>query len=110
MASKDGVEDGNQLQAKIEGLTNRLEQSMENLRIAHAEELAKLTFNCREGIQQLHNSFTLELDQLQQAHELKMTKLEQEVHYLKEMTQSQRMMMEANLDYIKELEDRFPAK
>ena len=44
---------------------------------------------------------------IEQKHHNVLSKLAEEIAYLKEMSQSQRLMMETNLEYIKELEQRY---
>ncbi len=58
-------------------------------------------------MQKVHHEFTSELDRIEQKHNLHLAQIADEIAYLKEMSQSQRMMMETNLAYIKELEVRY---
>ena len=99
--------DGNDLQQKIMKLIDQLETEVSTLRLAHTTELETLTMRCRQDMQQIHLHFSNELDMIEQKHQNVLSKLAEEIVYLKEMSQSQRLMMETNLEYIRELEQRY---
>lgn len=99
--------DGNDLQQKIMKLIGQLENQVSTLRSAHTTELETLTMRCRDDMQKIHLQFSNELDVIEQKHHQVLSKLAEEIAYLKEMSQSQRLMMETNLEYIRELEQRY---
>ena len=99
--------DGNDLQQKIMTLIDQLENEVSTLRVAHTAELETLTMRCRQDMQKIHLQFSNELDLIEQKHQNVLSKLAEEIAYLKEMSQSQRLMMETNLEYIRELEQRY---
>jgi site-specific recombinase len=99
-------QDGKQLQQKITTLIESLENDVSSLKADHAKELQALTNRCRQDIQTLHLAFSSELDQVEINHQTKLNALVDEIAYLKEMSQSQRIMMESNLEYIRAMELR----
>jgi hypothetical protein len=99
-------QDGKELQQKISKLIDFLGNEMSNLKTEHANDLQTLTRRCRQDIQSLHLAFSNELDQIESNHQTKLNALADEIAYLREMSQSQRIMMESNLEYIKDLELR----
>ena len=99
--------DGNDLHQKIIKLIEQLENQVSTLQLAHTTELETLTMRCRQDMQKIHLHFSNELDLIEQKHHNVLSKLAEEIAYLKEMSQSQRLMMETNLEYIKELEQRY---
>lgn len=100
-------QDGEHLQKKITKLIEHLEDEISTLKAGHANELQILTNRCRSDIQTLHIAFSNELDQIENSHQAKLASLVEEIAYLKEMSHSQRLMMETNLEYIRELEFRY---
>jgi hypothetical protein len=101
------AQDGKELQEKIRGLISGLETEVAKLTQSQSLELEELTQKCRQDIQSLHLAFTAEIDSIQLRHAERLTTLTEEINYLKEMSNSQRIMMESNLQYIKELEVRY---
>lgn len=98
---------GEELHQKILKLIERIEGEVSTLKNAHTTEIESLTMRCRLDMQKIHVEFSNELDSIEQKHNLQLTRLADEISYLKEMSQSQRMMMESNLEYLKELELRY---
>jgi hypothetical protein len=100
-------QDGEQLQQKIASLIDHLENEISELKTAHTTEIETLTRKCRLDMQKVHMEFSNELDSIERKHAVHLIKLADEIEYLKEMSHSQRLMMETNLEYIKELEVRY---
>ena len=91
-------------QEKILQLTDHLERELKRLKSAHVHDLEQLREIFKNGIGSINQTFESLWDQFDARHAQKIMNLEEQVRYLKELTHSQRNMMEDNVKYIRELE------
>lgn len=95
-----------QLQEKIGYLTGLLEQELMNIKSTHCKELNRIKNTYVDGIELLNTNFEKQWDDFNALHLKRMLAAEEQVTYLKELQQSQRLMLEDCLAYINELESR----
>ncbi|HOX84132.1 MAG TPA: hypothetical protein PLJ60_14060 [Chryseolinea sp.] len=105
MVSKDPTPE-DKLQEKIGYLTGLLEQELINLKSTHCKKLSQIKNTYVEGIEILNANFEKQWDDFNALHLRRMLACEEQVTYLKELQQSQRLMLEDNLVYIRQLEER----
>jgi hypothetical protein len=98
---------GEQLHQKIVKLIGHLENEVSDLKAKYPSEIESLAMRCRKDMQKVQLEFSNELDEIERKHNVQLSSLAEEIAYLKEMSQSQRLMMETNLEYINELELRY---
>jgi hypothetical protein len=94
------------LQARISLLTNRLESEVMLLRTQHGEILQGLTFESNRLLEHLCVAFNNGLKEVQAQYMESLVEMQKEVNYLKELSDSQQIMMKSKVAYIKELEAR----
>lgn len=95
---------------------DRIEELLEQLE----EEVRKLTSARQHGLDRIRDDNTIDLKVLNEnfekliaivnsAYQSRISDLEDEIGYLKELSLAQRLMLEDNLVYIKELEEKLNA-
>ena len=94
------------LQVRIEQTIRHLQQEIALLQQSHQLEMLEMKHSSVQDLQRLRESFNARLKAADDHHQSKIKNLEEEISYLKELTQSQRMMMADNVGYIQELESR----
>lgn len=97
-------ETGKIIQGKINGITSDMEQSLEKLKLNHYEALERLKILYLSEIQILSNKFESKWNEFNTHHLHNIAELEEKIIYLKELTSSQRLMMEDHLRCLQELE------
>ena len=98
--------DETQQKENIHHLTGLMELELERLKSTHSRELDNLKNSYLKGIQHLSNDLEDERLAFYQAHLQHMHDMEEQINYLTELYQSQRIMMEDQLLYIKSLEKK----
>jgi hypothetical protein len=100
------TEDGDELQKRINYLTDLLEQKLIDLKSTYSTELETIKVSYAESIKSLHADFENSFNAIQRHHGQQMFDIEERVIYLKELHNAQRLMMESHLGYIRDLEKR----
>jgi hypothetical protein len=105
MSSSAGL-NSEALQVRIEQTIRHLQQEIALLQQSHQQEMLEMKHSSIQDLQRLQESFDLRLKAADEHHQSKIRTLEEEIAYLKELTQSQRLMMADNVGYIQELESK----
>ena len=97
------------LQAKIEKLIGQLEDEVRKLSSFHQRELEWIREANAIDLKNLNENFAKRITIVNAEHRLRISDLENEIEYLRELNLAQRLMMEDNLVYIKQLEEKLNA-
>jgi hypothetical protein len=97
----------NSLQERVSQLTNRLESDVLLLRTQHDENLQFISADCNRLVEDLCALFNHGLKDVQDQYRETLVEMQRELSYLKELSDSQRVMMKSKVDYINELEERW---
>lgn len=97
------------LQEKIEMLIGQLEEEVRKLSSSHQTELNRIREVNTIDLQTLNEHFEKRLTLVNSEYRSKISDLEIEIDYLKELNSAQRLMMEDNLGYIRGLEEKLNA-
>lgn len=98
------------LQQRVEDLTSRLRAEVSKAKSTHEAAMLSLTSDCSRALQDLATLFTDRLNAMQNIHREHISQIEEEITYLKEIANSQHIMLQNNIEYIKELEERYVVK
>lgn len=101
---------GNQLHGlheRISILTARLQSEANKVSTQHEAELSVLISECNKALDQLSQLFDDRLHQIEDRYHLEIKTIEDELSYLRELSEAQRVMLQDSVDYIKELEQRY---
>jgi hypothetical protein len=102
--------DDHALQNRIVQLTSKLEGEVSRVNQSHRSDLENLAFECNNAIKELTLIFDERLRQIQQKHLENISHIQEEIAYLRELSDSQHLMLQNNIDYIKSLEQRYITK
>lgn len=94
---------------KIDWLIGQLEEEVRKLSAAHQIELSRVQDGNAIDLQNMNDQCEKRLSLVSSEFRLLISALENEVDYLKELNQAQRLMMEDSLSYIKRLEEKLNA-
>jgi hypothetical protein len=94
----------------VNELTLHLQSEVSKARSAHEAAMLSLTSDCSKALHDLTALFASRLQTMQDLHREYITQIEGEISYLTEIADSQKIMLQNNIDYIKELEDRYIKK
>lgn len=108
--SASTIVQASEVSEKIRNVLERLEKELRLLKENELKEIEILKSKSEEGIQHLKYNFDMQLTAINDDYRNTITLLEEEIEYLKELSDSQRLMMKANLSYIKKLELRLQIK
>ncbi|RAW02605.1 hypothetical protein [Pseudochryseolinea flava] len=97
------------LQAKIGKLIAQLEEEVRNLSSCHRSELDRIREDNTIELKTLTDNFDKLLTTVNAQYQSRISDLENEIDYLRELNVAQRIMMEDNLAYIKRLEEKLIA-
>lgn len=97
------------LQSKIEKLIGQLEEEVRKLSSFHQSELDRIREVNTIDLKNLNENFEKRMTVVNSEYQSKISDLENEIAYLKELNLAQRLMMEDNLAYIKGLEEKLSA-
>lgn len=100
------VQDKNNLQEKIDEVIGLLEREVSGLRLSYSTALEKLKSEYEQEIAFIHTSFHERCSNLHKGYINQLLALDDHVHYLKELQEAQRIMMQDSILYMKELEKR----
>jgi hypothetical protein len=95
---------------RVNDLTLRLQAEVSKARSAHDAALLSLTSDCSKALHDLTDMFENRIQAMQHLHREYIAQIEAEISYLTEINDSQQIMLQNNIDYIKELEDRYVNK
>lgn len=109
MADVENSDDG-AIQKRIAELTSRLESEVFHVNASHCSDLESIAAECNKAMRELTEYFEEQLRLLNQNHTVHISMLKEEMAYLKELLESQHLMLQNNIAYIKELERRYVTK
>ena len=97
------------LNARIDALTSNLCKRVDELKESHILELDRFRTAYACDIRKLTEEFEIRWDEYNREHLQRIIELEEQISYLRELVSSQRLMMEDNLGYTRELEQKLSA-
>ena len=97
------------LQTKIETLIRQLEEEVRKISSFHQSELDRIREVNTIDLKNLNESFEKRISLVNSGYRSRISDLENEIVYLKELNMAQRLMMEDSLDYVKGLEEKLTA-
>jgi hypothetical protein len=97
------------LQAKIEMLIKQFKEEVHQLSSFHQRELDRTRDTHANDLQILTENFEKRLSLFSSGYRSRISELENEINYLKELNLAQRRMMEDSLGYTKGLEKKLNA-
>ena len=92
------------LKEKIQALQQEYEQKISLLQLAHEEAIQKLKNEEVEKRKEIELEFMTKIDSLQKEYIEKTNQLKEEISFLNERHDSQRLMLSDTLSYVKQLE------
>lgn len=95
------------LKTRIAQLTSKLRSEVSRVNLVHHDNLEVLASECNKAIDELALALDRRLLQAQEAHKDDLARIEEELFYLRELSDSQTLMLQSTIDYIRELEQRF---
>jgi hypothetical protein len=95
---------------RVNELTLQLQSEVSKARSAHEAALLSLTLDCSKALHDLTDMFENRIQAMQQLHREYIAQIEAEISYLTEINDSQQIMLQNNIDYIKQLEERYIKK
>jgi hypothetical protein len=102
----EAPDSSSEISDRISELIMKLNKEIESLKEFQLKEIEGLKFKSEQGIEQLRAHFDSQLGELGLSYVQKIKGLEDEINYLQELSSSQRMMMDAKIEYIKALETK----
>jgi hypothetical protein len=93
-------------QEQISLLKNQVESEVLNLRALYQEKEARMSTDCDQLVERLCIVYKQGLEDVQAHYNESREELQKELRYLKELSDSQQIMMKSKVEYIKELEAR----
>lgn len=94
------------LQAKIDQTIRHLQDEVALLQKTHLLEMELMKIDSVQYLQRLREDFDQRIQKADEHHRNKISMLEEEIQYLKELNDSQRLMMTDNASYIRALEEK----
>lgn len=110
MSTNEYSSDPNAASKRVNELTLRLQSEVSKARLAHEAALFALTSDCSKALHDLTAVFESRLQSMQQLHREYISQIEAEISYLTEINDSQQIMLQNNIDYIRDLEERYIKK
>ena len=111
MSTNENSSDSNEvLKQRLNDLTLRVHSEVSKARESHEAALLSLSMDCSKALHDLTVLFENRLQSMQHRHREYILQIEEEISYLKEITDSQHIMLQNNIEYIKELEDKYVKK
>ncbi len=94
------------LQAKIDQIICHLQEEVALLQKTHLLEMQLMKIDSNQYLQKLREDFDQRIKRADDHHQSRISMLEEEIQYLKELNDSQRLMMTDSATYIRTLEEK----
>lgn len=92
------------LKERIAQLTLRLHSEVAKVNSSHQRNLEALALDCSKAMKELSEEFNLRLQESEKKHRESIVLIEEKIAYLTELSDSQHLMLQHSIEYIKELE------
>lgn len=102
--------DDARLRERVSQLTSKLQSEVSRINLAHQADLELLAIDCGNAVKELKDVFDQRLQEAEKKHRENILSIEEKIAYLSELSDSQHLMLQNSMEYIRELEKPFVTK